>query len=288
MIHVIDAVSIRGGKIMEDRMGWGKDYAFVIDGATGLTQGRITSFPSDAAWLAERMRDGLSTYFPDPSQATPEIFHRIADSCRTEFEQYRKETFPNGECDYPSAGFASVRIIGGELECACLGDCDAAVETVSGEVMSTKSRRVEELDRKAIDEMKRIAAESGCSMKEARQRISGLLLEHRALRNMTGGYWIFDPGGTGADHLSTARIPVEQVRSICLMTDGFAQAIQPFHIVRDLPDLFTQLRQGALADLLGSLLDSQRGDRDLELYPRLKYRDDTTVLYAVPEGRWPA
>ncbi len=42
MFEIRDTYALRGGSAMEDRLGCGKDFAFVIDGATGLSDVHVT------------------------------------------------------------------------------------------------------------------------------------------------------------------------------------------------------------------------------------------------------
>lgn len=63
---VRDSICIRGGTVMEDRMGYGSRYLYVIDGATVIRKGEpvFQTYLSDAAWLSSRLASSLEELLP--------------------------------------------------------------------------------------------------------------------------------------------------------------------------------------------------------------------------------
>src|SRR3982751_887037 len=65
VLTVLDRISDPGGGpsgVNEDVAGYGTLSAWVLDGATGLADGRLLPGPSDAAWLADAYDDLLRTH----------------------------------------------------------------------------------------------------------------------------------------------------------------------------------------------------------------------------------
>lgn len=74
--QIIESLCVRGSAVMEDRMGWGENYLFVIDGTSSLTGSHITFAESDSAWLAEILGQKLHQLLPQKALSLPEILKR--------------------------------------------------------------------------------------------------------------------------------------------------------------------------------------------------------------------
>ena len=71
LLKLIDAVCIAGSNKNEDSIGYGDDFIFVIDGATGLRGVNIMGMRSDAEWFSKRLaersnRTLLTSYCIEP------------------------------------------------------------------------------------------------------------------------------------------------------------------------------------------------------------------------------
>ena len=278
--QIIESLCVRGSAVMEDRMGWGENYLFVIDGASGLTASHITSAGSDSAWLAETLGQKFHQLLPQTALSLPEILERAAGDLKSEYDTCWDRPAPP---DYPSAGVALLRLREDTLEYLGLGDCSAAVELSGHTVETLEETRLPALDREALEQMARLCQETGCTMAEARERCNDVLIRNRDLRNHPEGYWIFDPSGAGIPYARQKSWPAPQVRSVSLMSDGFTQLIEPFGLAGDLPDLFHKMKEQGLADLAATLFSRQQADPDCLHHPRFKLRDDTTALWATVE-----
>lgn len=275
--QVIESLCLRGSAVMEDRMGWGENYLFVIDGASGLSDVHVTPADSDAAWLAEGLRRSLHRLLPQEDLSLSQILTLSAAGLKADYGKYwDRPDLP----DYPSAGLALFRLRAGKLEYLGLGDCGAAVEFSDGTVTTMEETCLPALDRAALEQMVKLCRETGCAMPEARKALNPVLIQNRNLRNHPEGYWIFDPSGAGVPHARQASWPAEQVRAAALVSDGFAQLIDPFALAGGLPDLYRKMKDRGLADLAGTLFSLQQADPDCQNHPRFKFRDDTTALRA--------
>ncbi len=279
MFEIVESLSVKGNPVMEDRIGWGEKYLFVIDGASGLTPAHVTRSDSDAAWLAERLRQGLTKMLPDETRDVPDILADIASELRTEYQNAWSAHYDTAPV-FPSAGVAIVRQRDPYLECFALGDCTVTVEFMDGDVKTLEETELTRLDRQAIAEMAELSRSTGCTMLEARKALNHVLIRNRNLLNHPDGYWIFDPTGLGIPHIRMRKAPAEQVRCVCAMTDGFSQLVEPFGVAADAAALHGCMRNQGLAVLAAQLFALQDGDPNCDRYPRFKLRDDTTAILA--------
>jgi len=267
---------------MEDRLGWGDNYLFVIDGASMLTPAHITNAASDAAWLAE----GLMGILHERLGTDDSLLDILADAAATlkaEYDGLFKAHMGTDAPDYPSAGVSILRIMGDELQYAGLGDVTAVIELGDGSVISLEETELTALDHSVLDKMRELTGSTGCTMVEARKSVKDLLIHNRSLRNRPGGYWIFDPSGAGVPHARTAAWPVCCVSGAAIMSDGFCQLHDIFGVAESVPDLYRLMKSRGLKDPVRELFSMQESDADLERYPRFKLRDDTTAILATVE-----
>ena len=141
--QLIESLCVRGSAVMEDRMGWGPNYLFVIDGASGLTEAHVTKAGSDAAWLAEGLRADLERLLPQSETPLDQLLLQSAARLKAEFDAYWSST---DQPDYPSAGVADLRLRGDTLEYLGLGDCSVAVELSDGSVKALEETVLPALD----------------------------------------------------------------------------------------------------------------------------------------------
>ena len=260
-----------GAAANEDAVGAGPGFLFVIDGATGLSGQVLRCEPSDAAWFARETASLLGTLLSDPSLDTRQALRRAMDTLRARW--------PGAPEDAPSAGIAIFRVRGNCLEHTALGDCAGSAELWDGTFRCWEDTALTALDRGALEEMVRLHRTQGLTMPQAREAIAPLLRHNRALRNTPAGYWSLDPTAAGIDHARCALLPLADVRSLFLCSDGFAQLIG-FGAAPDLAGLHRLcLRDGldAPADRLYAL---QEDDRAMLRLPRFKLRDDTSAILA--------
>ncbi|MBQ3107720.1 MAG: protein phosphatase 2C domain-containing protein [Firmicutes bacterium] len=278
-MYIKDHLALQGNAAMEDRIGFGPDYLFVIDGASGLDKVHLTDEASDAAWLAIRIGELLEMNLPDPSFELSDLMKAIAQALRQEYDNLSFSY--QVAADYPSAGLAIVRRRYNQLEYFGLGDCTAVFRLTDGTFDLQREEALAALDQTAISEMVRQAEEHHCTVLEARPYIQDVLVENRNLRNKEGGYWIFDPTGIGIPHCRYFSRPINEVASVTLMTDGFAQLADTFTEADGFEDLHQRCLKEGLAPLADRLFALQEEDDQCNRYPRFKMRDDTCAVTAI-------
>ena len=79
MFRDIQAVTRAGLHANEDAVGAGKDFLFVVDGATGLSHRNYMDPRSDARWFAGQTARLLQELLPDRHLSLSDILHTAMD-----------------------------------------------------------------------------------------------------------------------------------------------------------------------------------------------------------------
>ena len=282
MFDVMDAVCEAGNpsRPCEDAVGWGENYCFVMDGASGLSNRNIVDKQSDAAWFAGQVKDKLCRRLEaEEHSPTEEILRDIIGElngiyCRTAAEKGLE--VPE---DSPSAGIALFRRAGDRIAFFGLGDCTGVVQLKDGTTVILRDNRLSELDGGVLAKMAEYHRETGISVLKAREICNDLLLANRKKRNQEDGYWILDLSGAGIRHALTAAWQADSVKSIFVCSDGFAQLADTFGLYEDYPALMEAAQTMPLTELCDILFKAQDMDPQANRFPRFKLRDDTSCLW---------
>jgi len=267
----------------EDAVGFGSSYFFVMDGASCLSGINVIDRDSDAAWMVQRIKEGLCALLDagDP-RPTADLLAEVLAPLRQEYLTVCQKSGLHQPEDAPSAGLALFRIRGGMLEFFGLGDCVGVAALPDGRVFSSTDTALLALDDGVIREMARLHAEEGLSMQEARQRCNPMLLENRKKRNRRDGYWILDLlSDEGLAHARQCSWPLTAPVAAAAFSDGFAQLADTFGLYQDYGSLVSAMSAQGLDRLCTALFAAQDADADCTACPRFKKRDDTCALLGI-------
>ena len=272
-----------GVKANEDAIGYGKDYCFVLDGASCLSGKNVIDPLSDAAWMTRNVRNKLCAILDSgDDRPTREILLQIVAEIRAEYVAALRSQGVDAPEDSPSAGFAMFRQRNGKLEFFGLGDCVGVATLPDGKPFYSLETNLPNLDHKVLEEMMHIHETTGIPVKEARLMCNDMLIRHRNLRNKPGGYWILDL--LTDDGILNARQESWELSTpmvVGAFSDGFAQLAEVFGKYRGYTGLFAAMQENDLEDMFRDLCAMQDADDDLNDYPRFKHRDDTCALWGV-------
>ena len=282
LLKLIDAVCIAGSNKNEDSIGYGDDFIFVIDGATGLRGVNIMGMRSDAEWFSKRLAEQLQKYLRFDSLSIQEILYRSLDLIRDEYLSVlmRHPDYPNIQPDYPSAGIVIFREREGYLESFRLGDCVGVVRYKSGKIALMKEENLVKLDKYAIDCQVKMAKMNGISVREARPLINDVLIKNRDKLNTPGGYWILEPQGVGIPYGEYKRFDLDKIESISCMSDGYFAALEVYKMMKNYSEFQDILINGGCAKVVKGMFTIQENDKDFNKYPRFKFRDDASAVVA--------
>jgi len=264
------------GEHNEDVATFIEGGAWVIDGATGLTDHTYTSASTDGQWFAqtfdELLRDridrneALSNIVSDSIKDIREKYYSIAGS-----DDIDKVTEPSGAIaivrPHPET----------ELEFFVLGDCSVVASHPNRTTTDILGKGPREYDKKAIKNLSELVHE-GYSHKEAFEEIKPMLREHRRLKNTPDGYWGLGFSTEAVDHARTGKFKWGDVRFLSLFTDGFEQIIQVFDVFCDWSAALNYIETNGVERSLRVLRDIQRSDPNCRRYPRLKPSDDMSLV----------
>lgn len=265
----------------EDIVGFGSSYCFAMDGASCLSGVHVMKQGSDAAWMVQRVKEGLCALLDaGDSRPTADLLAEVLAPLRKEYLTACRENGLHQPEDAPSAGLALFRVRSGMLEFFGLGDCVGVAALPDGSVFSSTDTELPALDAGVIREMARLHTEEGISMQEARQRCNPLLLENRNRRNRPGGYWILDLlSDDGLAHARQYSWPLTAPVTAAAFSDGFAELSDTFGLYPDYGSLLSAMDSEGLDRLCATLFAAQDADEDCTAHPRFKKRDDTCALW---------
>lgn len=272
MLTLVEAISLAGdrAKQNDDALGFQRNAAWVIDGATDYSDKPVTKTASDASWIAQVASTSLSSWtYGDLREAV-----RSASESAANAFSYLTRGQDIERWQLPVASLLMLTENGrGEVEGIDLGDCrvfalaaDGAVQVAGGAAGG-------------VDDEVKFAASAPDAGKPLLQRTAALakMREHRAALNRDGGAWTFGLQPACADHARTWTLSVQRPGHLLLMTDGFSaladryRIYEPAALVRaaagtGLQDLGRELRAFEIADAAGAR------------HPRFKQSDDATAL----------
>ncbi|EIM27920.1 hypothetical protein [Microvirga lotononidis] len=279
----LDRLSLPGSRINEDGIGLHGPFAWVIDGATGLSDEQLTSGGSDAAWLAGTVGGRLMGLARDESADA--VLQRLEAAIDSDFREATAHIRNIDDHQAPSACLGLIETMPGEggrvrIQGRFLGDVIALLPTEHG-IVRWSDERAKPFERKTLAALGAREHEPGSIPETVRRQI----LENRASLNRPDGYWVVNPRRPWAGQELRFDAQVEAGAPIVLATDGFMRLVDVFGAYSD-SALHGRLAAGMGADLMQELRERERGDLMAGAYPRVKTHDDATflVISAEPHG----
>lgn len=273
-VVIVDQITSASGQVNEDTSGIGACSAWVIDGATGFSERRLTPGASDAAWYAQRLNVAFTRHAADDNLTITQFLTRAIQDVAAEFSSFATADLKPEEI--PLAALALVRVGKGQLEYAVLGDC-AVLLRYDGKVRLINDPHVAAFDPMVAEKI-RALHERGIT--DRQQLLSHMIPEVNRIRRMAnqpGGFWIASLDPAAAEHAISGSVPLRGGASIMLATDGFLRMIEPFGKY-NAGSLMAGARERGLGSLLEELRAAEAGDETCLRFPRIKVRDDATAM----------
>lgn len=271
MLTFVESISLAGdrAKQNDDACGFRGNRAWVLDGATDLHGAPLTSWKSDASWIAHFANahlfgaDGgdLRAAARNASDAAREAFLGLLGG--RGFERWQS----------PISSLLMIEAEDGEVSGIDLGDsrifaldADGGVHVTGG---PTTGREAET----------RAAAQQTDSDKPLLERTNTIemLRRSRASLNQEGAHWTFGIDPTCADHARAWSFKLARPAHLLLMTDGFA-ALTDQYGAYDAGALVRAALDKGLQELGRELRAIEVQDSSGALHPRFKKSDDATAL----------
>lgn len=272
MLTFVEAISLAGDrqKQNDDALGFLRDCAWVIDGATDLHSTPLAGGASDAAWLAHfvnacfhrRPRNGdLRALVAGASVEAREEFLRCAGGA------------PLDRWKWPIASLLICAEHDDQLVGLHLGDCRALALGADGAFLEGGAS-TEHVQREV-----RLAAQqndAGQALLDRSQTVD-MLRAMRNAANTEGGGWTFSLDPHCAEHANMWSLKLHRPAHILLASDGFT-ALADRYGAYDGPGLVRAALDKGLQELGRDLRAIEAADASATRHPRFKPSDDATAL----------
>jgi hypothetical protein len=264
MWQQVQKVEIAGTGCFEDRAGVCGSMAWILDGASAVSEQRITDAESDALWMVDSLDADLKVVANEPVPLDELVKRAIQRTAmRAEHDWNARPEVP------PSAALGVIRRLDDRTEFLVLADVSIILRTDAG-VFEYTDQRVDDGNHGARHTMiDRLAA--GGSFKQAFEQARPYLAENRLSRmNRPDGYWVASIDDHAVRHALTGAL--DGVREAILASDGFMRVRKPFKLIPDVAALFdpsTSLEEWATA-----IRQAESNDPDTSRYPRWRVADD--------------
>lgn len=257
-------------------------FWFVLDGASGLGPSLLHQTMSDAALFVRMLKDALIERLENPDYEVCPLEELLLDAVQSISGPFL-DAAGGKEDDFslPSCTICLLRKRQDAekewLDTLILGDSPLYLKKTDGTVLRLADPAVSVLDDAVIARMQQIAAEQNIPFLAARQQpeIKALLQANRALKNTPSGYAICSPGNAWKGRSLQKTFDADRIQAAALMSDGFEQ-------YADLAGLDASAFLDAVLKNPQSCMEQlyrlQEMDAECIKLPRLKKRDDTTVL----------
>ncbi|TGY43289.1 hypothetical protein E5347_00315 [Clostridium sartagoforme] len=275
----IKYLSKQGSKIKpnEDKITIIDGAAWVLDGATGITGKRITEKETDALWYVEKINNYLIKNI-NSSKSLKDIMKSAIREVKESYITY--DGYKNlDEVDYPCAAIALVRFNNKELEYYVMGDCTLIYKEKGDNAVEIVDKRIIELEERILNSMVKVSKEKEVSILEARRYCDNEVLDVRKMKNKSNGYWILELNEEAIDNGLYGKIAISKEVSISLTSDGFSQYYDTFNLAEGYSEFIDIVKETNIDDLYNNLYLSQEDDSECNNYPRLKKRDDSSIVY---------
>ncbi|MFC1455961.1 hypothetical protein ACETIH_04305 [Microvirga arabica] len=276
----LDRLSLTGSRVNEDGAGLHGRFAWIVDGATGLSDDRLTSGGSDAAWLASLIDERLAAL--SSQEDADALLGSLEAGIMAAFEDETAHVPEVSDHHAPSACLGLIEVTPGEggyfgIQGRLLGDVVVLVPSEHG-VARWSDERAKPFERRTLAALGAQGHEPGQIPEAVRRQI----LENRTRLNQQDGYWVVNPRRPWAGQELRFTAQVKPGAPIVLATDGFMRLVDVFAAYSD-EDLYDRLAAGKGPDLMQELRDGERGDLMAGAYPRVKTHDDATFLVIAAE-----
>ena len=245
----------------------------LLMGASGLDKICISGAGSDAAWYSHALKSVILSDHRDNNLI--EIVKKAVHKVNKEFKRFPGYEYVN---DFPSAVISMSRVAKGKLEVLVLGDCTCIIKKKDETIERIADRRIEPYDQKAIDKGIEMMQEKNIDFCDTRKYYQDILTNNRKMKNKEGGYYCLSNDEQAVNHSYVYSFDLDEIHSVALMSDGFSQIIDLFHLYDD-ETFMKALSEDGVEKLYEQLYAAQKHDDKMNSYPRFSFSDDMTLIY---------
>jgi len=267
------ACSSRGdGAVNEDFFGWTNSAAWVLDGATGVSDNKLP-YPSDAYWFVRT----FSRFLDQELLMTPQA--STIDALSTAISKTRSQYGEHKEIETaPSAAFIMVRLLEDCIEVCSLGDCKALFLNDAGKLEYFYDASLEPFENKTLSALKEFRSQQPeAPQQDIIQQLKPVIRENRRFMNQPDGYSILSLHEIDANAFKIRHIPYRQNLKIAMMSDGFLRYAETLGQGSYL-DLYNRAMNRPLDRILQKIRQLEHDDPECKKFVRVKRSDDATAI----------
>lgn len=270
-LTVIGALTKGANGHNEDLISYGKNYAYVLDGATSLIKNKFTK-KYNASWYVRKFSKILNSEINSKLEL-PEIIKRTIIKMQREFD------IINDVENYqiPSACIALVKENNDNFEFFCLGDC-SILYNCKDKIFEFTSNELRMLDSKILKNMIQISKDKNIDVIDAYSYVEKQLIENRNMKNKDNGYYVLDIDENVVEHARYLKIPKDNINKIIILSDGMSSYYECMKLVDDYKDFFNKAINTKTKLLYKELKKASYKDSKLNNYPRFKIIDDISII----------
>ena len=259
----------------EDIYGITRIGAFVLDGASALTDKNYTPSGNDVYWMVNWWKEYLEENLDNTLYSIQEILEEGIDGFNNAYGKF-VDLSTLKPYEQLSAAIAIVRKNGEFLEVYVLGDVEITIEDSDREIMVITDSSLKNLDDKVIQIMGRNEKRKDqLVFKDFTQEELDTLILTRSKLNKPGGYFILSHSKEAINMGIYKTIPVESIERCVLSTDGLV----PLSFRYSKECLLDRVREKGAKELIKELRNLEEADGDKRNIGRLKTHDDATLIY---------
>lgn len=275
MLKIKTILCESANEINEDIIGYGSNYAIVLDGSTGLRKKKLDNGDNLARWYVTNFRQTISDYINE-RLSLPEIVIRCIEEVKDRFQKVHPSRID--KVDLPSASVTIIRIYNGSLEIFSLGDCTTIIRNKEGKITIVYDDAVTKLDNKVIEKMIKIRQDKKVDIISAREEVNELLIENRYKKNTNIGYWILGFEEEAVNHAYYKQFDLESIDRVYMMSDGMAEYYEELKLAYNSKAFIEELDKKGVEYLYNKMRKVQEEDKLCNKYPRIKPKDDASLV----------
>lgn len=259
----------------EDAYGITCNAAFVLDGASALTECHFTPAENDVVWMVNWWERYLQANLDELEQPLQQIIEKGIIAFNEAFAVYRPvETL--SKLEWVSSSLAIVRMQELYLECFVLGDVEISLKLKNGKLEILTDETTKHLDAQVIQLMSQNGdREKLCVFKDFTEDELSLLKENRMKMNTKEGYYILSHDVTAVSKGIYKVYPLEILDSCLLSSDG----LSPLDQFYERGALMSKINTIGIKALVEQLRAYEKEDEEKSILKRLKTHDDATAIF---------
>lgn len=279
-MHIIEQASwaSRPKGPNEDALGWSDHAAWVLDGATGLSDTPLLPVASDAAWISSAYQHGIARRIPGWTGSLPDLMTLVADDVIDLYAAFCLRP-PEHAYERPSTCLAMVQETPGWLWAGKMGDCKVVIRKPDGQVVESPASPLDQYDAQVSARYLDLMA-SG-QVPAGRTALDVMMPELRALRSLANtpeGYWVLALDRLAPRHMDLMQVRLDGPVVGMVVSDGLLRLVEGFQIYPNAEALLDAALDQGLDALLHQLRTAETAEGSLDVYPRIKPLDDATAI----------